>query len=126
MSDCILADRESTMPNGYVQYTLMIDGVWVKVYAHRLAWEKANGPIPAGMYVCHTCDVPACVNVEHLFLGTQSDNMKDMAAKGRHHNLRKTHCPQGHEYTEATIYMWRNRRFCRTCQRQRSAARATK
>jgi hypothetical protein len=114
------------MPNGYVQYTLMIDGVWVKVYAHRLAWEEANGPIPAGMYVCHTCDVPACVNVEHLFLGSQSDNMKDMAAKGRHHNQRKTHCPQGHEYVEATTYVWRNRRYCMTCRKLRSTVRTSK
>jgi len=56
----------------------------VSVYAHRLAWELTNGPIPAGMYVLHKCDNPPCVNaVECLFLGTQGDNVADMEDKGR-------------------------------------------
>ncbi len=51
--------------------------------AHRVAWELSNGPIPAGLFVCHLCDNRRCINPDHLFLGTNQDNINDSLAKNR-------------------------------------------
>lgn len=55
------------------------------MYAHRASWELHNGPVPEGLMVLHHCDVRNCVNPEHLFLGTNKDNLEDCARKGRMH-----------------------------------------
>ncbi|OWK42025.1 HNH endonuclease signature motif containing protein [Fimbriiglobus ruber] len=64
-------------------YGIMGIGKYTKVRAHRFAYERLVGPIPAGMQVCHKCDQRNCVNPAHLFLGTGFDNMQDMVKKGR-------------------------------------------
>lgn len=51
--------------------------------AHRFAWQLHHGAVPAEIYVCHKCDNRKCVNPDHLFLGSQSDNMQDRRQKGR-------------------------------------------
>jgi hypothetical protein len=63
--------------NGYGRYGS-------REVAHRVAYTEAKGPIAPGLLVCHTCDTPACIEPDHLFLGTNSDNTADCLSKGRH------------------------------------------
>lgn len=67
---------------------------------HRIAYMLIHGVrLTKEQQVCHSCDERRCWNPAHLFIGSNQDNAKDMAAKRRHHNNRKTHCKQGHEFT---------------------------
>ena len=88
----------------------------VQRYTHRLAYCLYKGlPLASisNLKVCHACDNPSCYNAGHLFLGTQSDNMKDMYGKSRdkNQNTRKTVCPSGHEYDGT----YKTQRVCKTC-----------
>lgn len=96
--------------------------------AHRVAWEEANGPIPEGLFVCHSCDNPPCVNSEHLFLGTPNDNVQDMLRKGRARLVgvpRKEVCVAGHPLSGDNLITTKRKRggemrSCRECGRRRA------
>jgi hypothetical protein len=77
---CILWIGSATR---YGRLDITENGIRRHAAAHRVAWELAHGAIPAGMLVCHRCDVGLCINVDHLFLGTHQENMDDMVSKGR-------------------------------------------
>ena len=65
---------------GYGQFHYGKDATYK---AHRISYELFNHPIPNGLHVCHTCDVPSCINPEHLWTGTNAENMQDKMKKGR-------------------------------------------
>lgn len=92
------------------------------VCAHRFAYRLANGPIPEGMLVMHTCDHPWCVRPDHLVLGTPQDNMDDMYRKGRErpaHRLRTT-CRNGHPLVKVASNGKRGCRVCMNARRRKS------
>lgn len=96
--------------------------------AARWLWERHYGGIPTGMVVMHSCDNPACVNVAHLSLGTQVQNIADRDAKGRN-RLSATHCVNGHEFTASNTRLYGpdgKWRMCRACCRERTAAYRTR
>jgi hypothetical protein len=75
--------RGATNQFGYPHAMSLQNGKKVLLRPTRIAAERAYGPIPPKMQVCHKCDNRRCINPEHLFLGTAKDNIRDMMAKGR-------------------------------------------
>jgi len=90
--------------------------------AQVLGWDAIQGKV-----VMHLCDNPSCINVDHLRVGTQTDNMRDAQAKGRTRGTFRPQerCKRGHEYTEENIYLHPRdgTRECRACMAWREARR---
>lgn len=85
------------------------------VGAHRLAYRMFRGATPIGLELDHLCRVRCCVNPYHMEAVTHQENCRRGLAGAT--QLAKTHCPQGHEYTESNTIRWRTKRSCKECHR---------
>lgn len=83
--------------------------------SHCYSYVINKGPIPEGFQVTHRCDNPKCVNPNHLVAGTPKYNAQDSIKKGRNHELNRTHCPKGHEYSPENTVIIKGSRNCRQC-----------
>lgn len=104
--------------------------IWVagkQTPASQVAWMLKTGlPWPDGMDACHSCDNGLCVNPDHIWPGTRSENMRDSVNKGRFipWNRGKTHCLMGHPLSEENVYRPSNGdRLCRECRKRRDKER---
>jgi hypothetical protein len=121
VADCILYG--SGKQNGYSYvYAGIVNGRKTVRGAHVIALEKKLvRPLRPGYEACHTCDVRNCINEDHLFEGTRSDNILDAVHKGRwgYRHRSKTECKRGHPLSGANVYHHDGRRHCRECRKLR-------
>lgn len=89
-----------------------------QVLAHRFAYTWYIGDITPDLQILHECDIPQCVNPDHLFEGTIQENMKDRDNKGRQGKLQNDECPSGHPYSGDNLHIGvKGERRCRQCAR---------
>ncbi len=116
----------ATGPNGYGH--MGFNGKYLS--SHRVSFELFKGAIPKNICVLHKCDNKACVNPDHLFIGTHKDNYEDMVKKDRRVTSKgkdsyfgkNTHCKNGHEYNSINTWFNKktnNQRKCRICDKLR-------
>lgn len=101
--------------------------------AHRASYQTFIGALTPGLYVCHKCDNPSCINPDHLFQGTNRENQIDCNKKGRRWTMQGTHCIKGHELSGYNLILQKRkdpsrvrRRRCRICANLRTRRYARK
>ena len=104
---------------GYGFVSSWVNGESTCKPVHRYVYELLVGPIPSGLELDHLCRVRNCVNPEHLEPVTHSENMRRSPINRGAHQLKKTHCPQGHPYDEVNTYAYKGHRYCRACTKRR-------
>lgn len=102
---------------GYPWVTLTRDGAQKRRSVHQLVAEAFIGPRPDGLEVRHKDGDHRNARANNLEYGTHAENMQDMVRHGTGASINKTHCPKGHEYTEANTRVYDGRRWCRQCDR---------
>lgn len=128
--DWVLEDRGHTTPcriwqhskfaNGYGKQTRPVThprGAGM-TYSHILAWEEVNGPVPDGLELDHLCRQVDCGNPDHLEPVTHAENVRRGMAGGIAQRAR-THCVHGHPLSGENLYRHGNRRYCKTCRREK-------
>ena len=94
-------------------------------YVHRQIMAMVHGEDAIeGKNVMHRCDNPSCFRFDHLVIGTALDNTMDMVNKGRHHYAQRTHCANGHEFTEENTRVRKDNgsRRCHQCKYEQNKA----
>ena len=108
--------------SGYLTVGLRRDGSTIKVHVHRLILMAFTGLPEPGLDGCHIDGDRLNNAASNLYWGTRSQNIRDQVRHGRHNNARKTHCPQGHPYSDENTYVLSGgRRQCKTCSKAKAA-----
>ena len=110
--------RPRLQANRRLTVALYMNGGRADFQVHSLVLLAFVGPRPSGMEGCHRNDDPSDNRIENIRWDTRSANCLDSVRNGTHHMARRTHCPQGHEYTPENTYLYPgNRRACNECRR---------
>ena len=105
---------------GYILVGSRSDQSRKYVFAHRFAFERFRGSIPAGEEIDHLCKHRSCVNPTHLQSLSHLENVRRSGAAEAHRQQMRarTQCRNGHDYNQSNVYLYRGKRYCRACRKK--------